>query len=98
MKGNTGHTICHETQKYRQDKASNDWYDSHEYYDHVTNDFMSMKVRINNHLRSGEISKYKKETSSTTMVLAATSHPIKYINAIFSWVDTITKRRLKQEA
>lgn len=75
-------------------KASNKWFKFHEDFGHVTDYCMSLKMRVDNHLQRGELTKYKKEPISSSMVEIAPPYPIKYINAIFARVDVVTKGQL----
>lgn len=48
-------------------------------------------------MQKGELSKYKKDTSSTTMVTTSALKKTQYINVVFARVDTVTRgQRMKQ--
>lgn len=48
-------------------KALNKWCDFHEDYGHLNDDFMSLKVRVDNHIQKGNLAKYRKEQPSITL-------------------------------
>lgn len=76
-------------------KASNKWCDFYEDYGHLIKDFIWLKVRVDNHLQRCELTKYKKNISSSALVVATVPHQVEYINALFVRVDTVTKGRQK---
>lgn len=69
-------------------KASEKWCDFHE---DLTNDCLSLKVRVDRHHQKGEPTEYKKEQSYSVMVVSVVPGPIKYINMAFTRVNAVTK-------
>lgn len=78
-------------------KALNKWYAFHENYGHLIEDCISMKVRVDNHMQKGELSKYMKESSSTAVVETIASRQTRYINIVFTRVDVFTRGQRMQE-
>lgn len=74
-------------------KASNKSPDFHEDYNRLIEDYISLKSEWITILQTGELTKYKKYTTSFVLVIAMAPCQVKYINVIFVWVDAITKGR-----
>lgn len=72
-------------------KAVGKWCEFHEDYEHLTNNCLSLRARVDERIKKGELSKYKKNQAPDALVILKVPKPVKYINSVFTRVDVVTK-------